>query len=71
MKKLLTSLSLILLLALTAILVSCGEPTDEKKEYKVMISHTEGASVLSENPARVEEGGTAVFHIAIAEGYVY
>ncbi|MBQ7332813.1 MAG: leucine-rich repeat protein [Clostridia bacterium] len=62
---------LFLLLSLITLfsLISCGGGENER--YRVMVSVSEGASVVGEASVEVEEGGTAEFLIEIDTGYVF
>ena len=71
-------LLLITLFALVA-LVACGTGDtgggnggDEAPEtYRVMVTVNDGATVTSDNPVEVEDGGKATFSISIESGYAF
>ena len=54
---------------LLLVLSACGGGGEET--VRVMVSAGEGASIVSQNPVEIAKGGTAVFRVEIAEGYVY
>ena len=79
MKKTLIALILIFSIISSLLLTSClgGEDDPEKsddkgdKVYTVMVSLSEGVSVIGDNPVKVKEGEDAVFRIKVEEGYVF
>lgn len=71
MKKIIKLLSAVFVLAILALLaVSCTQDV-VKTGYKVTLLAGTGAEVTSENPQRVEGGGTATFTVNIKKGYMF
>ena len=62
-------LTLVLLFALV-FTVSCANNNNEKG-FKVSLSVGEGATILSENPLRVDSGESVTFTVEIEKGYMF
>ncbi|MBQ7363232.1 MAG: hypothetical protein IJW48_05885 [Clostridia bacterium] len=72
MRKSFWFLSALLILLTALALFSCGEPdSPPEATYRVMVSPTEGVSVVGENPREVAEGESTVFTVVLEDGYVY
>ncbi len=67
MRKLVFSAIMLMIVLLFA--VSCVYGGGDEEGYRVMVSASEGASVIGQNPVNVAAGGTVVFEIKITEGY--
>ena len=68
MRKTVTLLATLLLILTVVILTVARADKTEASDYKVILSVGEGATVTSENPLRVENGGNAIFTVDIQKG---
>ena len=72
MKKVIKLLTAVFILAiLTVFAVSCTADNPIRTGYKVTLLAGTGAEVSTENPLRVEAGGTATFTVKPQKGYMY